>query len=184
MRTSGPRFKQQLSEKAKREAATLCADAILGQNVLTAFESQITDYVSQELIDELAGGWDGRQCDEIAKLARALLATRSYFYKIIQIIVNWLMLKMGYGDIARFFTCQLISAIPVAWYAKLVAAARVLQITGICLCFMNDRSLTECRCLHDLVLLEGKEAIGRLMTGAIHDWREIERRVPKIQTSL
>ena len=177
-------MQQRLSEKAKREAATLCADAILGQNVLTAFESQITDYVSQELVDELTENWDGRQCDEIAKLARGLLATRSYFYKTLQIILNWLMLKLGYGDMARFFACQLISAIPVVWYAKLVAAARILQITGICLCFMNDRSLTECRCLHDLVLLEGKEAIGRLMRGAIHDWREIEMRVPKIDFAV
>jgi hypothetical protein len=37
--------------------------------------------------------------------------------------------------------------------------------------------------LHDLVLLEGKEAIGRLMDAAVHSWTEIARRVPEIQSS-
>jgi hypothetical protein len=168
----------ELSKTAKREAAKLCADAILGQNVLPAFQSQITDYVSEKLVDELTKCWDGRQCDEIAKLARGLLAVRGYFYRALQIIIDWLMLRMGYRDTARFFACQLVVAVPVVWYTKLVVAARILQITGICLCFANDRNLMECRCLHDLALFEGKEAIGCLMTAAIHDWREIAKQVP------
>jgi hypothetical protein len=156
----------------------------MGQGVLSAFETQITEYVSEELIDELSRNWDGRQCEELAEVAKQLLAVRSYFYKVIQIIVSWIMQKLGYGDLARFFVCQLVTALPVAWYAKLVAAARILQVTGICLCFINDRSLTECKCLHDLVLFESKEAITRLMTAAVHDWREIAERVSEVQTSL
>jgi hypothetical protein len=176
-----PRARRELSKAAKREAATLCAEAIRSQGVVAAFESQITDYVSEKLVEELAKNWDGRQCEEIAKLARGLLAVKSYFYRILRIVLNWLMLRMGYGETARFFACQLVVAVPVVWYAKLVAAARILQISGICLCLINDRSLKECRCLHDLVLFEGKEAINRLMTGAVHDWREIAQRVPEVQ---
>jgi len=178
-----PRQRQELSQAAKREAAKMCADAILGQGVLTAFDAQIADYVSERLVEELARNWDGRQCNEIAKLARGLLAVRSYFYKALQIVLNWVMMKAGYGETARLFACQLVTAIPVVWYAKLVAAARILQISGICLCVINDRSLTECKCLQDLVAFEGKEAIGRLMTGAVHDWREIARRVPQVVTT-
>ena len=74
--------------------------------------------------------------------------------------------------------CQLVSAIPLPWNAKLVAAARVLQLTGICLCFSRERNLMECRCLHDLVQFEGMQAIGRLLTAAIGDWREIAWEVP------
>jgi hypothetical protein len=180
---SKPQSPRKLSVAAKREAAKLCADAIVGQGVLAAFDAQITDYVSTELIEKLSKNWDGKQCDEIAKLARGLLATKNYFYRIIQIALNWLMLRLGYGDTARFFACQLVCVLPVVWYAKLVTAARILQITGICLCFANDRKLTECECLHDLVLFEGKEAIGRLMTAAVDNWREIANRVPEISTS-
>jgi hypothetical protein len=173
--------KRELSSVAKREAAKLCADAILSQGVLAAFEAQITDLVGEKLVDELAKGWDGKHCEDIAKLARGLLAVKGYFYRVLRIILNWLMLKLGYGEVTRLFACQLVCVVPVVWYAKVVAAARVLQITGICMCVMNDRSLTECRCLHDLVLFEGKEAITRLMEAAIHNWREIARRVPEIQ---
>jgi hypothetical protein len=180
---SNPRHQRKLSVAAKREAAKICADAIVGQDVLAAFDTQITDYVSGELIDKLSKNWDGKQCDELAKLARGLLAAKGYFYRVIQIALNWLMLKLGYGDTARFFACQLVCALPVAWYAKLVAAARIIQITGICLCFANDRKLTECECLHDLVLFEGKEAIGRLMTAAVNNWHEVADRVPEISAS-
>jgi hypothetical protein len=177
---SKPRRQQKLSVAAKHEAAKICADAIVGQGVLAAFDAQIADYVSSELIDKLSKNWDGKQCDELAKLARGLLTVKGYFYRIIQIALNWLMLKLGYGDTARIFACQLVCALPVAWYAKLVTAARILQITGICLCFANDRKLTECECLHDLVLFEGKDAIGRLMTAAVNNWREIATGVPEI----
>jgi hypothetical protein len=164
---------------AKRQAAKLCAEAILSQSVIPAFQSQITEYVSEELVNRLAKDWNSDQCDEIAKLARGLLAVKSRFYKLMQVAMNWVMTKMGYGDTARFFACQLVVAIPVVWYAKLVTAARILQLSGICLCFMNDRSLAECRCLHDLVLFEGKEAIGRLMTAAVHSWKNIAEQLPE-----
>jgi hypothetical protein len=181
----GPRRTQQrkpdLSIRAKREAAKLCAEAITGQGVLPAFEAQITDYVSEKTVDELSRNWDGRQCEELARLARQLLAVKSHFYRALQVIANWIMLKLGFGDTARFFVSQLVIALPVAWYAKLVVAARILQVTGICLCFVNDRSLRECKCLHDLARFEGMEAINRLMTAAVHDWHEMPRRMPEAQ---
>jgi hypothetical protein len=179
----GTKGKSELSLTAKRQAAKLCAEAILGQGVLTSFEDQITDFVSEKLIDELSKNWDGRQCGQLAKIARGLLAIRGYFHKLLQILGNWVISKLGYGELTRVFACQLVTAVPVVWYAKLVAGARILQISGICVCLMNDRSLGECECLHDLVLFEGKEIIGRLMTAAVHDWREIAERVPDPQLS-
>jgi hypothetical protein len=125
---------------------------------------------------------NGKQCDELAKIARKLLTVSSYLHKILQVTADWLLMKAGYGDIVRLVACQLVIAIPVPWNAKLVAAARVIQISGICLCFTNDR-LLECQCLHDLVQFEGMQAIGRLMTSAIHDWREIANRMPELQAS-
>jgi hypothetical protein len=49
-----------------------CAAAILNQSVITAFETQIIDYVDTKLMNELMKGWDGKQCDEMAKIARKL----------------------------------------------------------------------------------------------------------------
>ena len=178
-----PRPKRPLSMATKREAANLCAAAILNQNVFTAFESQITDFVDTKLVDELTKSWNGKQCDELAKIARELLGVSSYLHKILQVIADWLLMKAGYGDIPRLIVRQLVVAIPVPWTAKLVVAARVIQISGMCLCFANDR-LFECKCLHDLVQFEGMQAIGRLMTSAIHDWREIANRMPRLETSV
>ena len=167
---------------AKREAAKLCAAAILDQSVLTVFENQITDLVDAELVHELMQGWDGKQCDDLAKVAKKLLGVSSYLRKILQIVADWLLMKAGYGDLVRLIVCQLVVVVPVPWNAKLVAAARIIQISGICLCFANDR-LLECRCLHDLVEFEGMQAIGRLTTSAIRDWREIADRMPGPQAS-
>jgi hypothetical protein len=126
----------------------------------------------------LAERWDGKGCEELAKIARGLLGIKGYFTKLLQLALNWIMEKTGVGDFPRLVACQLIAAIPLPWNAKLVTAARVLQVTGICLCFSRDR-LMECRCLHDLVQFEGMQAIGNLLTGAVHDWREIAERMPK-----
>jgi hypothetical protein len=168
----------ELTDAVKREIATFCANAILNEGVLAAFDSQIADYVSEKIVDEITRKWDGKNCDEIAKIARGLLAIRGHFQKLLRVILNWIMVKLGYRDLARLFACQLISAVPLMWYTKVVAAARILQISGICLCMRNDRDLKDCKCLHDLVIFEGKEAVGRLMAAAIHDWREMAERVP------
>jgi hypothetical protein len=172
-----------LSVAAKREAATLCADIIVEQNVMTAFQSQITDMVGGKLVDQLSSKWDGKQCETIAKLARGLLGVKGYIDKTMKIVLNWLLAKAGVGDTARFFACQLVVMVPVPWNAKLISAARILQVTGICLCFSNGR-LMECQCLHDLVRFEGKQTISILMTGAIHNWREIAERVPEVRADV
>jgi hypothetical protein len=178
----GHHSRQPLTEAAKRQAAILCSNAILGHDVLAAFESQITDYVSTEVINELAEDWDGKRCEDLAKIARGLLCLKGYFTKILQVALNWVMEKTGFGTFPRLVACQLVAAIPLPWNAKLVAVARVLQVTGICMCFSHDR-LMECRCLHDLVQFESMQAIGHLLTGAIHDWREIAERMPEPKTS-
>jgi len=73
---TGHRSRQPLSEAAKRQAAILCSNAILGNDVLAAFESQITDYVSAEIINELAEHWDDKRCEDLAKIARGLLGLK------------------------------------------------------------------------------------------------------------
>lgn len=88
-----PRPRRPLTRAAKREAARLCADAILGQGILKDFDSQITDLVSEQLMQELTRNWDGKQCDELAKIARGLLGVRGYLIKVLRIIADWILLN-------------------------------------------------------------------------------------------
>jgi hypothetical protein len=95
---TGHRSRQPLTEAVKREAATLCSNAILGQDVLAAFESQITAYVSSEVINELMERWDGKSCEDLAKIARGLLGLKGYLTKLLQVALNWIMEKRTSGS--------------------------------------------------------------------------------------
>jgi hypothetical protein len=88
--------------------------------------------------------WDGKSCEGLAKIARGLLGLKGYLTKLLQVALNWIMEKTNIGIFPRLVARQLVAAIPLPWNAKLVAVARVLQVTGICLCFSHDR-LLECR---------------------------------------
>ena len=103
---------------------------------MSAYESQITNYVSSQIINELADHWDGKRCEDLARIARGLLGIKGYFTKVLQVTLNWIMEKTGFGDFPRLVTCQLVAAITLPWNAKLVAAARILQVTGICFVFL------------------------------------------------
>ena len=160
-----------LSLAEKREAAALCEAAIVTNDVISVFQSQVLDLVSEKVVDKLTKDWTGKQCKNIAKLARSLLDVKNYFYEILADIVNWAAGKLGWGSTARIFACQFVNLVPALGFAKITAAGRILQLTGICLCVMNGESLVDCECLHDLVIFETKEAINRLLTTAGHDWR-------------
>ena len=162
-----------LSLAEKREAAQLCEAAIVTNDVISVFQSQVLDLVSDKVVSELTKDWDGRQCKHIAKLARSLLDVKNYFYEILADIVNWAAGKLGWGSTARIFACQFVNLVPALGLAKIIAAGRILQLSGICLCVMDGRSLVDCECLHDLVIFETKEAINRLMMAAGHDWRQL-----------
>jgi hypothetical protein len=180
-----PEQQRQLSRAPKEpsvrlrvEAAKLCADAIISQALGTSFEQQITDLVSDKVVERLMKDWDGRHCTELAKIARRLLGIRTYLRRIIAYLINRLMLVFGYKSTVRAFVCELVSILPVPWHSKVTAAARIIQLTGICLCFMNERNLKDCECLIDLLRFESKEVISRLLTASLHDWREIANTVP------
>src|SRR5579872_4285622 len=62
------RRKRELTQVAKLEAAKVCVDVIISNNIIAEFESQITSLVGRELMGELAAGWNSRYCDDIAEL--------------------------------------------------------------------------------------------------------------------
>lgn len=59
--------------------------------------------------------------------------------------------------------------------AKMVAVARGVQVTGIVLCLIDGRELTECRCFVDLALSETKERVKAILIAAMSDWRGLAR---------
>jgi hypothetical protein len=165
------------TQSEKDQAAKLCADAIAGHEISQDFQDKITDIVSESVVERLTEKWDGKQCKKLAKSARRLLMTRSIIRQLAAYLVNPLMLALGYQSPARMFVCELVCRMPVPWYSKIAAAARVIQLSGICLCYANNRELTECECMIDLVRYEAKEGVGRLMTAGFDDWHEIAERV-------
>ena len=88
------------------------------------------------------------------------------------------MALLGHGNLVSSFTGELVKALPVPWFAKVTAAARIIQLTGIWLCFINDRKLADCECMTDLVKFESIEVLGRLLVAGAGDWRQIVDRVP------
>lgn len=148
------------------------------------FQDKITDIVSESVVERLTEKWDGKQCKKLAKAARKLLMTRNIIRQLLAYLVNRLMLMLGYPSPARIFVCELVCRMPVPWYSKIAAAARVIQLSGICLCYANNRELKECECMIDLLRYETKEGVSRLMTVGFDDWHEIAERMPLPEPNL
>jgi hypothetical protein len=166
------------TQNAKDQAAKLCANALVDHELSQDFQDKITDIVSESVVERLTAKWDGRQCKKLAKAARKLLMTRNVIRQLIAYFINRLMLALGYSSPARIFVCELVCRMPVPWYSKVVAAARVIQLSGICLCYSKNRQLTECECMVDLLRYETKEGVRKLMAVGFDDWHEIAERMP------
>lgn len=74
---------------------------------------------------------------------------------------------------------KIVDSIADHWHGsrceELAATARRLLNH---LCFIDDRDLSDCSCMLDLVKFEGLEALGRLLSAGVQDWREILNRAP------
>jgi hypothetical protein len=156
----------------------MCADAMLARSLDGAVRQKLVDIVGEKTVDLLTEDWDGTQCDELAKAARKLLGLKSLFQKFLGYLVTRIMASLGHGDQVSGFAGELVKAVPVPWFAKVAAAARIIQLTGIWLCFINDRKLADCECMTDLVKFESIEVLGALLAAGAQDWRQIADRVP------
>lgn len=166
------------TQNAKGQAAKLCADAIADHEISENFQDKITGIVSESVVESLTAKWDGKQCKRLAKAARKLLMTRSIVRQLLAYLVNRFMLALGWSGPARIFVCELVCRMPVPWYSKIAAAARVIQLSGICLCYANNRDLTECECMIDLLRYEAKSGVSKLMTAGFEDWHDIAEKLP------
>jgi hypothetical protein len=132
----------------------------------------------------LTANWNSKQCRKLAKSARKLLKTKNLVHQILSYLVDRLLLTLGYSSPARIFVCELVCRLPVPFYSKIAAAARIIQMSGICLCYMNGRDLTECECMIDLLRFETKQGVSQLMATGFEELSEMADRMPEPQSQL
>ena len=72
-----------------------------------------------------------------------------------------------------------MSALPLPFDAKIAAAARGGQATGVLLCVMSGSDLTRCQCFIDLALAETKAQVKKILVMAMTDWTRLRAFPPK-----
>ncbi|WP_307077365.1 hypothetical protein [Streptomyces canus] len=118
-----------------------------------------------------------RGCDDLAQLARSVLKGKERLHEAVGRAAGGLFGLLGRPRIERVFAQELARRIPLPIDAKLSAAARGLQIAGIYICIVGNRDLADCACLRDVLKVEGKERLQRLIQGAMGDWEGLPRRM-------
>lgn len=154
-----------------RKAAVYCADIVSSGDWQDAVAERVTDYVSQETWQRLLRGRRARQCKALARAADNLLAGKQKIHKTLGFLASRGVRLLGGGDVVQAFTEELVSAIPIpALDAKLIAAARGIQVTGVLLCVMSGRDLMRCDCFIALALTETKTQVKKILLTAMNDW--------------
>lgn len=123
-------------------------------------------------------------CDPLAQLARNILNGKDFLHEAVGRAVGGFFGLVGRPRIERAFAQELARRIPLPIDAKLSAAARGLQIAGIYICVVGNRDLADCACLRDVIRVEGKERLQRLIHGAMGDWQSLPRQMRDGVTGL
>lgn len=157
-------------------AAGLFADALSG-GAAAAVADRAATYVSDETWKLLVRKHRSRGCQDMARLARAILDGKERLHDVAARAAGGLFGLLGRPRIERVFAQELARRIPLPVDAQLSAAARGLQIAGIYTCLIGGRDLADCACLQDVFRSEGQARLGRLIQGATEDWRELPARL-------
>jgi hypothetical protein len=157
-------------------AAGFCADA-LSDGAAATVAARAATYVSDETWKTLVRKHRRSGCEDMAQLARDILKGKEQLHHVVARTAGGLLGLLGRPRIERIFAQELARRIPLPFDAQLTAAARGLQIAGIYVCLVGGRNLADCACLRDVFRTEGQERVGRLMQGAVEDWRELPARL-------
>lgn len=158
------------------EVAVFCADS-LSDSWQAAVADQITGY-AQTTWERLSRSRRKRNCRALAQIAHSILEAKTQIHRTVGKLFGWAVGAVSSGSLARAFTEELISNIPLPFDAKMIAAARGAQVAGILLCAMDNRDLTKCECFIDLALAETKERVNRILIAAMSDWTGLARFIP------
>lgn len=152
------------------QAVKLCADAI-EQGALNAVPNRVARYASEQTWDRVVRHWRGRNCTEIAQLARAILTGKDTLHAGIGRLVGHLVSLVNGSKLARRLAEEMASRVPLPGVdEQATMAARGLQLCGMFLCVAQDRALSNCACFVDVAKSEGKERVNDLVRSAATDW--------------
>ncbi|WP_367124142.1 hypothetical protein [Streptomyces phytohabitans] len=141
---------------------------LLTPGAVDAIGARAGAYAPRGAWQELVRGRRGGGCDDLARLARAVLAGRD----LLQDAVGDAVGGLARTPVERVFTRELARRLPLPPGAQLAAAARGLQIAGICACALDGR-LPDCACLRDVARHEGEDHVRRLLDVATEDWQHL-----------
>lgn len=135
-----------------------------------AVADRATSYVSQATWDRLFRGRRRKRCKALAQIAAAFLEAKDTIHGILGSLASSLLAFFGVGDATQAFAEELVTNLPLPMDAKIIAAARGIQVTGILLCVVNGDDLERCQCFIDLALELTKTQVKKLLVVAADDW--------------
>lgn len=161
-------------EKDLVEEAVAYCSGVLTDGFIQQAADKATNYVDDETWSRLISHGRSKNCDALADLARNILDGKEKLHSFIGWLADQLFSLLNRSRIERIFARQLAKRIPIPLVDDhLPAVARGLQVTGIVICFLNDRELTRCACFVDLVIEEGKARVKQIITAAATDWTQL-----------
>ena len=175
--TPPPPTRRELDRERVREAAEFCADTLSGgwQEAVADRAAEYAAVTWQRLLRSRRK----RSCKTLARMARMILKAKTQIHTSVGKLAGRVAGALAANDAARAFTEELVSNIPLPVDAKMIAVARGIQVTGILLCVMDGRDLTDCECFIDLALTETKERVKQILVGAMPDWVNLARFRPQ-----
>ena len=172
-----------LAEQRAREQAMDLVIAAAKSGLLEAVAERAADYTDERVWKLLRKRWRPHRCRQLAKLARAILDGKKKLHQLIGTATDKVLERIGAEPIERLFARKLVEGIPIPFVdTKAIAAARALQLVGMCLCLMQDE-LPRCACLADLVQNEAKDRLTKLLELAAGDWAKLGQIQPKERES-
>jgi hypothetical protein len=117
-----------------------------------------------------------RNCKKLAQMARTILKAKDEIHQLAAELAGQAAKVAGVRGAALDFTKELVKRIPIVPIdAKLITAARAIQMAGIALCLIEERPLTSCDCFIDLALAETKERVSQILETRLATWAELAR---------
>jgi hypothetical protein len=169
---------RQLSQLRVESAAKFCAVAIQ-RGALQAVQTRVAEYVGDKTWDRVVRRWRGRNCTEIARLARAILDGKGKLGTLIGKIAGCIVPCINRSLFARHLAEEMARRVPLPIDQKATIVARVLQLCGMVICLSQGRTLSNCACFTDVVELEGKERVNSLIESALTDWTNLADSHPR-----
>jgi hypothetical protein len=161
-----------------RKAAELCAEA-LDSGWQEAVADRAAGYVSDTTWDRLFRAHRRMHCRALARIARRLLDGKQQVHSFLGGLAAWALSGLGADDAAQAFADEVVASIPLPFDAKIIAAGRGLQLTGILLCVVNGDDLAQCQCFIDPALTETKTQVRKILVVAIDDWAQLRQFQPR-----